>query len=71
MFGIGKAKTPDVHPVDLFRASLNSTIAAARSRHVSMRTIAEVLQGRADVMKRQAAINYTPTKIDYSINRPQ
>jgi hypothetical protein len=58
-----KPKTPDVHPTTLFRQELSRILSAARSRHVGQKTLADILQANADVLKRQAAINWQPAKM--------
>ena len=70
MLGFSKHKVADPHPYDAFAADLARVIGAARSRHLSLKTIGDTLQEHADSLKLQAAVNYAPTKI-YSGNLPE
>jgi hypothetical protein len=63
MLGFNRAKAPDIHPQDAFIAELDRVIAAAKARHVGLRTISEVLQKRADTLRVQDAVTYAPRKV--------
>ena len=65
MFGMDKINTrADArHPADKFRNSLDDLIAAGLLEFVSRSVMADVLQDRADTLRRQEAISYAPTKI--------
>jgi hypothetical protein len=69
MFGFSK-KVADPHPYDAFVADLDRVISAAKSRHVGLRAIADMLASRGATLKVQAAVTYAPRKV-YSGNLPE
>lgn len=62
MLGFSK-KVADPHPYDAFAADLARVIIAAKSRHVSLRTIAAELEAHAQAIKLQAATVFAPNKV--------
>ena len=71
MFGMGKTKAPDVHPHSLWIAELDKTIAAGKSRHLNLRTMAADLRARADGLAKAAACYVEPRKMHTEFNLPQ
>jgi hypothetical protein len=65
-----KTKTPDVNPVKLFADELTRVVTAAKARHVHASVIARELELHAEVIRSNAAVNYSPTRI-YSGNLPE
>jgi hypothetical protein len=57
MFGMNKIKTVvDKHPRELFLDELDKVIIAAKSRHLPLRTIGDILTERGQAIRHQDAI---------------
>jgi hypothetical protein len=65
MFGIEKivTKADTRHPRDKFRTGIDDLIAAGLLEYLSKAVMADILQERAENLRRQEAIGYAPTKI--------